>query len=76
MAMNTPKMQRVILKKPIPVLFFYTTAFFDQYDNLEFYPDIYGHDAVLLGALSKPDDLSDQALFISTNSTSPEAVIK
>jgi len=75
LAMNTPKMQRVILKKPIPVLFFYTTAFFDQYDNLEFYPDIYGHDAVLLGALSKPDDLSDQALFISTNST-PEAAIK
>jgi len=75
LAMNTPKMQRVILKKPIPVLFFYTTAFFDQYDNLEFYPDIYGHDAVLLGALSKPDDLSDQALFISTNSTQ-EAAIK
>ena len=75
LAMNTPKMQRVILKKPIPVLFFYTTAFFDQYDKLEFYPDIYGHDAVLLEALSKPDDLSDQSLFISTNST-PEAAIK
>lgn len=74
-AMNTPKTQRVILKKPIPVLFFYTTAFFDQYDNIEFYPDIYGHDAVLLGVLSKPDDLSDQSLFISTN-TVPVAVIK
>jgi len=75
LAMNTPKMQRVLLKKPIPVLFFYTTAFFDQYDNLEFYPDIYGHDAVLLGALSKPDDLSDQSIFISTNTT-PVAAIK
>ncbi|MGZ4991813.1 MAG: L,D-transpeptidase family protein [Methylobacter sp.] len=75
LAMNTPKMQRVVLKKPIPVLFFYTTAFFDQYDKLEFYPDIYGHDAVLLEALSKPDDLSDQSLFISTNST-PDAAIK
>lgn len=75
LAMNTPKTQRVILKKPIPVLFFYTTAFFDQYNNLEFYPDIYGHDAVLLEALSKPDDLSDQSLFISTNST-PGAAIK
>jgi murein L,D-transpeptidase YcbB/YkuD len=74
-AMNTPKTKRVILKKPIPVLFFYATAFFDQYDNLEFYPDIYGHDTVLLGALSKPDDLSDQALFISTN-TAQEALIK
>lgn len=68
-AMSTPKMQRVILKKPIPVLFFYTTAFFDHSDTLEFYTDIYGHDAVLLEALSKPDDLSDQSLFISTNST-------
>ncbi len=79
LAMNTPKTQRVILKKPIPVLFFYTTAFFDQKEGLEFFPDIYGHDAVLLNALSKPDDLSDQALFISTNTstnTSPEGVVK
>jgi murein L,D-transpeptidase YcbB/YkuD len=74
-AMNTPKTQRVILKKPIPVLFFYTTAFFDQDDKLEFYPDIYGQDAVLLEALRKPDDLSDQSLFISTNAV-PEAQIK
>ena len=75
LAMNTPKTQRVILKKPIPVLFFYTTAFFDPSDNLGFYSDIYGHDAVLLEALSKPDDLSDQSLFISTN-TAQEALIK
>jgi len=73
-AMNTPKSQRVVLKKPIPVLFFYTTAFFDQYDNLEFYPDIYGHDAVLLGLLNKPDDLSDQALFIGTAAEAPQAL--
>jgi len=76
LAMSTPKTQRVILKKPIPVLFFYTTAFFDQFDNLEFYLDIYGHDAVLLEALSKPDDLSDQSLFISSNSPAPEAAAK
>ncbi len=75
LAMNTPKTQRVILKKPIPVMFFYTTAFFDQHNNLEFYSDIYGHDAVLLGALSKPDDLSDQSLFISTN-TAQDALSK
>lgn len=74
-AMNTAKTQRVILKKPIPVLFFYTTAFFDQNDNLEFYPDIYGHDAALMEALSKPDDLPDQLLFIGTN-TAPGALIK
>jgi murein L,D-transpeptidase YcbB/YkuD len=66
-ALNTPKTQRVILKKPIPVLFFYTTAFFDHNDSLDFYPDIYGHDAVLLEALRKPDDLSDQSIFFSSN---------
>ncbi|MDD5412408.1 MAG: L,D-transpeptidase family protein, partial [Methylobacter sp.] len=53
LAMQSPKTQRVTLEKPIPVLFFYITSFFDQYDNLAFYPDIYGHDAVLLGVLSK-----------------------
>ena len=74
-AMKRPKTQRVVLKKPIPVLFFYTTAFVDKDDNLEFYSDIYGHDAVLLTALSKPDDLSDQSLFVSTV-TAPEALIK
>lgn len=67
-ALQTPKTQRVILKQPIPVLFFYTTSFFDQSDNLRFYSDIYGHDSVLLQALSKPEDVSDQALFISNNS--------
>ena len=75
LAMQMSKTQRVTLKKPIPVLFFYTTSFFDQYDNLAFYPDIYGHDAVLLGVLSKPRDLSDQSLFISST-LSPEALIK
>ncbi|TAK62095.1 L,D-transpeptidase family protein [Methylobacter sp.] len=77
LAMNTPKTQRVILKKPIPVLFFYITAFFDQNDNLEFYPDIYGHDAVLIGALSRPDDLSDQSLFVGISAApAPETLIK
>ena len=74
-ALNTPKTQRVQLKKPIAVLFFYTTSFFNQDDNLEFFPDIYDYDAVLLDALSKPDDLSDQSLFISAHTT-PETLIK
>ncbi len=69
LAMNTPKNRRVLLHKPIPVLFFYTTAFFDHLDNLEFYPDIYGHDAVLLKALSEANDLSDQSFFISSDTT-------
>lgn len=64
-AMNNPKTQRVVLKKSIPVLFFYITAFFDQYNNLMFYQDIYGFDAVLLEALNKPGDLSDEVIFAS-----------
>lgn len=66
-AMAHPKTQRVILKKPIPVLFFYTTSFVDQNNSLTFYSDIYGHDAVLQGVLKNPQDLSDQSLFISKN---------
>lgn len=65
-AMQSPKTQRVILKKPIPVLFFYATAFFDQFGELTFYPDIYSLDAVLLEALKKQEDLADQALFASS----------
>lgn len=64
-AMQTPKTQHVVLKKPIPVLFFYTTSFFDQNDNLVFYQDIYDQDSILQSALEKPADLSDQSLFIS-----------
>jgi L,D-transpeptidase YcbB len=66
-ALNNPQTQRVVLKKPIPVLFFYITAFFDQYDNLEFYPDIYGYDATLFEALRKSEDLSDLSIFVSAN---------
>ncbi len=62
-ALNTPKNQRVFLKKPIPVLFFYSTAFFDQSQKLVFYPDIYGHDKVLREALKNTEDLSDEAIF-------------
>lgn len=77
-ALETPKTKRVLLKQPIPVLFFYTTTFFDQFDNLKFYSDIYGHDNVLLEALSKPEDVPDQALFISKNAHISEqpAVVK
>lgn len=64
-AMKNPTNQRVILQAPIPVLFFYTTSFVDQNNNLSFYPDIYGHDTILLEALKKNDDLSDQLIFVS-----------
>ena len=62
-ALNTPKTRRVILKKSIPVTFFYVTSFIDQNDNLAFYSDIYGYDAVLQEALNKSGDLSDEAIF-------------
>lgn len=72
LAMKTAKTQRVILKHPIPVLFFYTTAFIDENGSLTFYPDIYGHDEILLEVLKKPQDLSDQSLFISKNTVPPQ----
>ena len=66
-ALNVPKTQRVILKKSIPVLFFYTTAFFDPNNDLVLYSDIYGNDAILIEALKNSEDLSDQAIFVSNN---------
>jgi len=75
-ALNTLKTQRVILKKPIPVLFFYITSFFDQNNNLVFYPDIYGYDGILLGALRKPEDLLDQPNLVSAPVTPAVPVIK
>ena len=75
-ALNNPKTQRVVLKKSIPVLFFYITSFFDQNNNLVFYPDIYGHDSILLGVLRNPEDLSDQSIFASGNVEPVAPVIK
>ena len=75
-ALSNPKTQRVILKKSIPVLFFYITSFFDQNNNLVFYPDIYGHDSILLGVLRNPEDLSDQSIFVSENAEPAAQVIK
>jgi len=75
-ALNTPKTQRVILKKPIPVLFFYITSFFDQNNNLVFFPDIYGYDGILLEALRKPEDLPDQPNLVSAPVTPAVPVIK
>lgn len=51
-AMTGDKTQRVKLKQSIPVLFFYSTSFVDQDNQLHFYRDIYGHDAELQKALS------------------------
>ena len=70
-AMQKSSMQHVVLQNPIPVLFFYTTTFVDQNNNLAFYQDIYGHDTVLLEALKKTNDLSDQSIFVSTSVEPP-----
>jgi len=66
-ALTAPKTQRVVLKKSIPVLFFYSTAFFDPNNDLVLYSDIYGNDTILLEALKNSEDLSDQAIFVSNN---------
>jgi L,D-transpeptidase YcbB len=65
-AMRSSANLRVDLAKPIPVLFFYTTAFVDQDNNLAFFPDIYGHDNVLAVALKTNADVPDHAIFVST----------
>lgn len=55
-AMAGSKTQRVSLRKSIPVLFFYNTAFAGQDNKLRFYQDIYGYDLQLREALQhKPE---------------------
>lgn len=56
------KNRQVVLKKTIPVLFLYNTAFFDD-NHLTFYADIYHRDSALLELLKKHEDLSDKGLF-------------
>jgi len=51
------------LKTVIPVLFFYSTAFYEKKDVLAFYDDIYGYDAPLLMALGKVGDAPDSAFI-------------
>jgi murein L,D-transpeptidase YcbB/YkuD len=71
LAMQAPKMQRVMLKRSIPILFFYTTSFVEQNGEVAFYRDIYGHDTVLLETLKNSSDLSDQLLFVSQGTAPP-----
>ncbi|MDQ5939316.1 MAG: L,D-transpeptidase YcbB [Pseudomonadota bacterium] len=51
------------LKTSIPVLFFYSTAFYEKNDVLAFYDDIYGYDAPLLAALSRVEDAPETAFI-------------
>ena len=50
--MQEGKPARVNLPRPIPVILFYTTAIAGQDGSIQFFEDIYGHDELLLQALS------------------------
>ena len=65
---------QVSLKTTIPVLFFYTTAFYEQNDKLTFYSDIYGHDATLLAALTKINDVPDSVLIVDEKVIEPSHI--
>ena len=50
--MQEGKPTRVNLPRPIPVILFYTTAIAGPDGSIQFFEDIYGHDELLLQALS------------------------
>lgn len=50
-AMSAERPERANLAEPFPVVLFYTTVLVDDDGTVLFYDDIYGHDAVLEGAL-------------------------
>jgi L,D-transpeptidase YcbB len=52
-AMNGSQQLQVNLDKPIPVLIFYATAVVEPDGEVEFFEDIYGHDADLERVLSQ-----------------------
>jgi L,D-transpeptidase YcbB len=52
-AMNGEKSVQVNLSSPIPVLILYATARVDEDGLVDFYDDIYGHDAALAKVLAK-----------------------
>jgi murein L,D-transpeptidase YcbB/YkuD len=52
-SMNGPKNATVHLKAPIPVYIFYLTAWMDEAETINFYPDIYGYDADMEQALAR-----------------------
>jgi murein L,D-transpeptidase YcbB/YkuD len=52
-AMNGEKSVQVNLSSPIPVLILYATARVDEDGLVDFYDDVYGHDAALAKVLAK-----------------------
>ena len=62
-SLNNSVHHQASLKTVIPVLFFYSTAFYEKNDVLAFYDDIYGYDAPLTTALSRVEDMPDSAFI-------------
>jgi murein L,D-transpeptidase YcbB/YkuD len=52
-ARRTRETQRLPLENPVPVYFLYWTASVDKEGSVDFRPDRYGRDAVLIAALTK-----------------------
>ncbi|MGR8929319.1 MAG: L,D-transpeptidase family protein [Gammaproteobacteria bacterium] len=70
-AMSGDKTRRVNLKKPIPVLFFYTTSYVDQNDQVHFYRDIYGQDKILEQALERKESTAPSNSLLTANASTP-----
>ncbi|MCQ8127692.1 L,D-transpeptidase family protein [Methylomonas rivi] len=69
-AMSGSKTRRVTLKKPIPVLFFYSTSFVDRDNRIHFYRDIYEQDAALEKALGKISGSGSSELLTAKTTSS------
>jgi L,D-transpeptidase YcbB len=68
-AMSAAKTRHVTLKRAVPVLFYYSTAFIDYNNQLRIYPDVYGQDALLQQALDKLQTPSASSLSQSSGNT-------
>ncbi|MBS4052203.1 MAG: L,D-transpeptidase family protein [Methylomonas sp.] len=69
-AMSGSKTRRVTLKKPIPVLFLYSTSFVDHDNRIHFYRDIYEQDAALEKALGKMSGSGSSELLTAKTTSS------
>jgi murein L,D-transpeptidase YcbB/YkuD len=68
-AMAGSKTRRVNLRKPIPVLFYYTTTFVDHNGQIQFYRDIYHQDSLLEKALGKIPGSHSESLLTAKTTT-------